>query len=136
MWNPRIAANWSLLFSPVFGAFVQMKNWEALGEPARAQKSRNWAIGSAAFFFALTLFSGLMPESKVIDRLGSILTLVLLVVWYYADGKSQQVYVLGKFGKTYPKKGWGKPLLIGVAGVIGFVLIMAMFGFVLGMLTD
>ena len=135
LWNPRVAANWSLLFSPVFGALVQMKNWEALGESARAQKSKNWAIGCMAFFFALTILLVLLPDSKALDGLTRPLAVVLLVVWYYADGKSQQAYVLGKFGKTYPKKGWGKPLLIGVAALIGFIVVMAVFGFILGAIT-
>ena len=31
LWNPGAAMAWSLLFSPIFGAFVHMKNWQALG---------------------------------------------------------------------------------------------------------
>ena len=30
LWNPNAAASWSLLFSPAFGAFLHMKNWQAL----------------------------------------------------------------------------------------------------------
>ena len=26
LWNPNAAANWSLLFSPAFGAWLHMKN--------------------------------------------------------------------------------------------------------------
>jgi len=33
---------WSLLFTPAFGAFLQMRNWEALGEPSKAVTSRIW----------------------------------------------------------------------------------------------
>ena len=112
-----------------------MKNWEALGEPAKAQKSKNWAIGCVVFFFALTILLVLLPNSKPLDGLTRPLAVVLLVVWYYADGKSQQAYVLGKFGKTYPKKGWGKPRLIAVAALIGFIVVMAVFGFILGAIT-
>jgi len=59
LWNPRVAVNFSLLFSPVFGAIVQMKNWQALGEAERALKSRNWAIGSLVL---LTLAGLVMNE--------------------------------------------------------------------------
>lgn len=135
LWNPRVAANWSLLFSPVFGAWVQMKNWQALGEPARAQKSKNWVIASVAFFVVMTVLAVLLPDTRAMDGITRVLALVLLVVWYYANGKSQQAYVLGKFGKTYPKKGWGKPLLWAVAGLVGFVVAMGAVGFVIGMLT-
>ena len=40
LWNPNAAANWSLLFSPAFGAFVHMKNWQALGEPEKAANAK------------------------------------------------------------------------------------------------
>jgi hypothetical protein len=40
LWNPNAAANWSLLFSPMFGAWLHMKNWAALGEPERAAARR------------------------------------------------------------------------------------------------
>ena len=40
LWNPNAAANWSLLLSPAFGAFLHMKNWEELGEPAKAAASK------------------------------------------------------------------------------------------------
>lgn len=46
LWNPNAAANWSLLFSPVFGALLQMKNWEALGEDDKALNSKRRAIGA------------------------------------------------------------------------------------------
>jgi hypothetical protein len=44
LWNPSAAANWSLLFSPAFGALVQMKHWEALGEPAKASAARGFLL--------------------------------------------------------------------------------------------
>ena len=133
IWNPRAAANWSLLFSPIFGALVQMKNWQALGEPDRAATSRNWAIGSVFFFVAMTLVAVVAPDSKAVDGLTRLLGLVLLVVWYYANGKSQHAYVLGRFGTTYKKKGWGIPLLWAVAGLVGFVVAMVLVGVALGM---
>ena len=40
LWNPNAAAMWSLLFSPVFGALVHMKNWQAMGEPEKAAASK------------------------------------------------------------------------------------------------
>lgn len=31
LWNPNAAVNWSVLFTPIFGAWIQAKNWKALG---------------------------------------------------------------------------------------------------------
>jgi hypothetical protein len=46
LWNPNAAASWSVLFSPAFGAFLHMKNWQALGEPAKASAAKIWAIAT------------------------------------------------------------------------------------------
>jgi hypothetical protein len=135
LWNPRAAANWSLLFSPVFGAFVHMKNWQALGESSQADKSRAWAIGCVAFFVVVALLGGLFPESKGLDASSRALAIALLVAWYYASGKSQQVYVDAKFGKTYPRRGWLKPLLFAVLALMGFIVALGLVGFVVGALS-
>src|SRR5436190_17925418 len=42
LWNPNAAASWCLLFSPVFGAYLHMRNWQALGDERHAQVNRNW----------------------------------------------------------------------------------------------
>ena len=42
LWNPRAAADWSILFTPVFGAWLQARNWKNLNEPDKAAKSMNW----------------------------------------------------------------------------------------------
>ena len=46
LWNPNAAASWSLIFTPIFGAILHMKNWEALGEPQKAAGARSWASHS------------------------------------------------------------------------------------------
>jgi hypothetical protein len=46
IWNPNAAANWSLLFSPAFGAYLHMLNWRALGQPGRAASAQHWFLAS------------------------------------------------------------------------------------------
>jgi hypothetical protein len=134
LWNPKAAASWSVLFSPVFGAIVHMKNWEALGEPQKAANAKAWALVGVAFFVALTIAGALLPQFKALDAAGRLLAIALLIGWYYASGKPQQAYVDAKFGNDYRKKGWLKPLSLAVLGFIGFIVVAALFGFVLGML--
>lgn len=45
LWNPNAAANWSLLFSPMFSALLYANNWIALGELQQAGSVRWWAWG-------------------------------------------------------------------------------------------
>jgi uncharacterized membrane-anchored protein len=132
LWNPNAAANWSLLFSPVFGALVQMKNWQALGEDERAATSKMWAIGSAitiGIFTLLSIVSAVLTSSPDIGR---SVGLILLVVWYFANGRAQSKYVKEQFGTDYPRRGWGKPLLVAVGVLLGFLAAAMIVGVIVG----
>lgn len=118
LWNPNSAALWSLVFSAAFGAYLQMLNWRALGETEKASSARNW------FFLLL----GLAVVLSILDIACAIQTpahvgVLLLVAWWYASGRIQHTYVKQKFGKTFPRKPWGKPLAIGVASVTAYVVV-------------
>ena len=93
LWNPTAAANWSLLFSPAFGAYIHMLNWKKLGFGEKAKNSRNW--------FFVSLFLSLLG-----------LGLLVLIAWYFSSAKEQIKYIKTHFGDNYPKNSWGKPLLI------------------------
>lgn len=116
LWNPVAAARWSLLFSPTFGAILNMLNWQALNEPGRAASSRAWAIGTllaslAAGFLDLAWSGG----SRFIG-------VALLLTWYFASGRKQTTYVRERYGQQYPRRGWAKPLLAAVAALMLFTL--------------
>lgn len=115
LWNPGAASAWSLLFTPIFGAILQMKNWRALGAPERAATSRAWAIGCAIYFVLSGVSLVFLPESAIIDRIANLLGLVLVLIWYFADGREQVRYVRVRFGKVYPRRGWWLPLLFALA---------------------
>jgi hypothetical protein len=135
LWNPDAAARWSLVFSPVFGSILHMKNWKAMGDERRATSSRSWAIASAAFLAVVLLLGVALPQSKVIDALGRIGGLGLLIAWYYAIGKSQSAAVLARYGKSYPRKGWLKPLGIAVVLLVVSIVVVGLVGLSLGALT-
>lgn len=128
LWNPSAAANWSLLFSPVFGAFLYMKNWQALGEPAKAFAAKVWVAVIVCALIGLPLAVTLIPGMGWLDNFASTLELVLLIAWYVGVARSQERYVKGRFGKSYPRRGWGKPLLI------AFSLLFA-YGFAVGIVA-
>ncbi len=122
LWNPGPATAWSLLFTPVFGAVLQMKNWQALGEPAKAARSRAWAIGSVVYTVAVGVGAAVLPVSPAIDRVLNLSGFVLLLVWYFADGREQIGHVSRRFGKSYPRRGWALPLLIALGIFVAFLL--------------
>ncbi len=121
LWNPGAAASWSLLFSPAFGAYLHMKNWEALGEPGKAAASKRWVAIYVVIIIGLSVAAAFLPYNKTFPGLLRLCGLCLLLGWYFASGKPQVDLVKSRYGKAYPKKGWGQPILIAFAAIIGFV---------------
>jgi hypothetical protein len=128
LWNPNAAANWSLLFTPVFGAWVQMKNWTALGETQRAESSKAWLIAAAVIILGLIFLGVLMPRSGV-NSLSNPVAFLVLIVWYFANARSQAKWVAERFGADYPRRGWAQPLLWGVGAYAAVIVVAAVAGF-------
>jgi len=128
LWNPTAAGSWSILFSPIFGAYLHMQNWKALGEPAQAAKSKRWLIASIVFIVVMGASSLFIPESEGWDALARVGGFVLLIVWYYAMGKSQQTYVAARFGKNYPRRGWAIPIAVAFGAFILYFLLFVLVG--------
>jgi uncharacterized membrane protein YfcA len=127
LWNPGAAASWSLLFSPAFGAFVHMKNWQALGEPEKAAASKKWAVVYIVTIVGLSVAGAFLPSNKTMPALVRLFGFVLLLSWYFASGKPQLEFVKSRYGKQYPRKGWAQPLLIAVGVLIGAVIVVGVF---------
>jgi hypothetical protein len=124
LWNPNAAASWSLLFSPAFGAFLHMKNWQALGEPAKAASSKAWVVVTLSVLVGFSVLAAFLPDNKGIDGLSRSVAFVLLLSWYYASGKPQAAFIKARFGKSYPRRGWLKPLLLALLALVGFVAVV------------
>ena len=106
LWNPDAAGNWSLFFTPVFGSILIGKNWDALGHADKASRARIWAYVTLPF----ALFGLGMP---------------LLIIWYFSSNRPQARYIKERWGTSYPRKPWGKPLGIAFGVYFGiFVLFM------------
>lgn len=126
MWNPNAAANWSFLLTPAFGAYLQMKNWQALGDEAKAAQAKMWAWGSVAFIVLVSVMSVVLIDSKGMEAMSRSLGFALLFAWYFANGRAQVQLVKARYGKTYPRRGWTKPLLIALGAYVGFIVVVAL----------
>jgi hypothetical protein len=124
LWNPNAAASWSLLFSPAFGAFLHMKNWQALGEPAKASAQKVWFIVTLSILLVVPLLLVLAPGMTSLASLPRVVGLVLLISWYSSVGRPHARYVKERFGTQYRRRGWGKPLLIAVGVMVGYSLLV------------
>jgi len=123
LWNPGAAAAWSLLFTAVFGALLQYKNWKTLGEKKEAKISLIWAISILVFFLTWALIPEQYEPLPVITRRSQI---ILLALWYFIHGKKQIRYIKENHGKDYERKQWASPLLIGFGCLVSYFLYMGL----------
>lgn len=131
LWNPNAAANWCLLLSAAFGAYLHMKNWKALGESLKANISMVWMIVSILLLFGNIFLStgNLGPGAEYQQKSVHIRTInlpliVVLLAWYFLSARAQIKYIKDRFGDNYPRKGWLKPIF----GTLGLMFGVAFIG--------
>lgn len=132
LWNPNVAANWSILFTPAFGAYIHALNWKALGMPERARADVVW-IWLTGLFLVVDIGS-VAADSETVDRVMQKAPLVFLAAWYFIRGRSQSAYVRDELGNDYVRKDWKKPLLIGLAIAVGVIALLFLAVFAVGLI--
>jgi len=123
LWNPNAAANWSLLFSPAFGAYLHMLNWRALGETSRAATAKTWFIVSVALLAIGIAVDLVLPDGSAANAGANSFAVVYLLVWYFASARRQSRYVADKWDGDYPRRPWKRPLLVATAGLLGYAIV-------------
>ena len=121
LWNPTAAVNWSLLFSPAFGAFLHARNADALGRTDEARANRVWFYVTITYL-AFNLMSVFIPA--VPEKLFRLVSIGLLIGWYFSLGKKQIKYVKDTWPYSYNRKPWKKPLSIAFGSMIGSILFL------------
>jgi len=129
LWNPNAAANWSLLFSPAFGAYLHARNAETLGRQDEAKINKVWFYSYIAYLFVgmVACFLPIIPDWVT----GPMISFVLLVIWYSHVGRNQILYVKKTWNDGYVRKPWKKPLLIAFGCVFGLIGLLVIIGIIL-----
>lgn len=125
LWNPNAAAAWSLLFSPAFGSCLHMLNWRELGEEEKAATAKGWFIASLALLAFYLVLAVMAPRFDP-----TFIGLGYLLAWYFGAARGQASYVKEKYRADYPRRAWGKPLLIALAAIVGYFLVALIIGMI------
>jgi hypothetical protein len=133
IWNPNAAANWSLLFSPAFGAYIHMLNWRRLGESANAAAARRWFFASVVMLATLLLLQLAVPDERTADGASRALGVIFLFSWYFTSARAQARYVTARLGASYERRSWGRPVGLAVLVALGFSLASLAGGFAIDM---
>lgn len=112
LWNPGAIANWSILLTPIIGAYLVSENWKALGQQEAAKKSKLWFIVYPLIVLAL-FFVEALPNNTLI---------FVLLIWYLSDAKKQIDYVKAE-KIEYKKRKWYWPLVSGLI-LNAFILVI------------
>jgi hypothetical protein len=84
-------------------------------------------------FRSLAAHEKLGPYFPALNSIGRLSLFVILIAWYFSSAKSQAKYIRERFGDSYPRKGWLKPIIItililflggAVIGVVGRALVI------------
>lgn len=125
LWNPLIAALWSILFSPAFGAVLHARNAEALGRKEEADANWKWFYGTALFLI-VSLWVACIPAIPSIAF--KISALVLWAAWYFSTGRAQTLAVKKSLRTDYQRKDWAPPLLIAFFSLLGYAALAIAVG--------
>lgn len=121
IWRPNAIAGWSLLLTPIFGAWLTYLNWLTLGETERAATSRYWLSGSI-----LWIISSALLVNMEIDPTYLVVTivahLIFLLAWYLTENRIQHSYIRSRSGNGYAQRRWLKPLTIALCVFVVFQL--------------
>lgn len=122
LWSPGVTAVLSFFLSPVFGGIINMKNWQAMGEPDRARESKIWAIGTVVFYALLIAAEVWLPETTAKSWLSRLAGLAFFITWYMMSCTEQKEVIMYRYGTAFPKRGWTIPVLAAFGAYIGFVV--------------
>lgn len=108
LWNPNAAVNWSILLGAPLGSFLHARNWGAMGEHGKERRSLIWFWTTAT----LTAAAIILP---VDERVYGGVWLWSLILWYFISARAQAKHVRQRYGSSYRRKSFIRPLLIALA---------------------
>ena len=132
IWNPVASVNWSVPFTPAFGSWLQMLNWQSLGEPELAEISKRWFYASLGMLLFYVIAGISLAGSE-----GALLFLraapfLYLVTWYVGSARGHMKYVRERFGNDYNRRSWKKPLFAASGLAVLYLALQLLVAILLG----
>ncbi len=122
LYNPFWCVVLTIIFTPMFGGFLQGLNWRELGEDELAARSMTWVRWS---FYAFALYT--LSEPFIRDTLiGRYLMIAMFVgfwiSWTFSLGWRQVTYVKRNVS-VYTKTLLGRAIMIGAFGWVAYTAV-------------
>ncbi len=151
LWNTKVAINWSIIFSPIFGALIVANNWKKLDQLDEVKKAMKWVYGTLIFFVIYGLVTQIgyqlvleahsdltgkvfnwraVKEIMILIKLCFFfLYVIFLIAWSRLSAFKQINYIKEK-NIIFDKKGWGMPILMAIGGTIIWNIASFIFGLI------
>ena len=114
IYPPKLVCALALIFTPVFGAVLQGKNWIELGRPDEARASRIWARTAFWLIGFYLVFQTLFRHEPIVHYMGPYFLLVLWAAWMITNGRRQ----LAHASEPFARRPIGRPIMLGAGGWI------------------
>ena len=118
LWNPYWTIIWSFLFTPVLGSFLQRTNWSEMGEIEETANSGLWIFLSLAFMLGYLFAEPWLPETDFSSYYFLIAYSAFYLLWVFLYAIKQVKFVSLHYGSNYHHRLWGKPIMLGAAGLL------------------
>jgi hypothetical protein len=132
IWNPVATVNWSLPFSPAFGSWLQMLNWQSLGEPELAEISKRWFYASLGMLLLYAVAGMAFVGNEDAYLLLRAVPFLFLVTWYVGSARPHMKYVKERFKEDYNRRPWKKPLLAATGLAVMYIALQVLASALLG----
>lgn len=112
IWNPDVAALWSLPFTPLFGAVIHWFNACTLGDGRLKAYAAFWLLVNALMCTGAVFLIARSVDHAQANAFFRLLLGLYTVVWYLMGARQQSKHVLTRHGTGYARRHWGMPLIL------------------------
>jgi hypothetical protein len=120
LWNPTAITLWSVPFSPLFGAWLHIHNWTALGEPAKADAARRWFNALLIVMVFNGVITAIAERVAMSVNPADFISIAVFLLWYGLAAHPHARAVRARTGARYARRSWDGALLAGVAAGLAF----------------
>ncbi len=120
IYNPLACVLLTLLFTPMFGGFLQGLNWRELGDDELAARNMAWVKWSFFTFFAYTMAEPFIRDTFFGKYLMIALFFGFWISWSLSLGLKQVRFVREFVGKNRIPQRFGKAIMFGAFGWVAY----------------
>ncbi len=122
LFNPVLSVLFTLLFTPMFGAFLQGLNWKELGDDELAARNMGWVKWTFLTFAAYTFAEPFIQDFVWGRYLMIALFLGFWISWTASLGWKQIVYVRRNV-PVHTHKFMGRAIMFGAFGWVAYTAV-------------